>query len=158
VNRARGVTWFAPLPFAIVTSLPAGSLLVRTWFGDDAQWQRVAAAAAQPSEDGFLANVRLVDDRTYEGIDAAALQASTPQAADAALVSFIADETTLTSDGWPILVVWVHPTGPEGAPDLGPFRVIASELWSVENNLNLSNMDWGDFQRSADPDGVFRGF
>jgi hypothetical protein len=48
---------------SIMTTLPAGSLLVRTWFGDDNEWQRLASAVAQPSEDGFLANVSLVDDR-----------------------------------------------------------------------------------------------
>jgi hypothetical protein len=33
-----------------------------------------------------------------------------------------------------------------------------SKLWSVENNLNLANMDWMDFHRAAGQDGVFRGF
>jgi hypothetical protein len=36
--------------------------------------------------------------------------------------------------------------------------VIAPQLWAVENNLNLSNLDWEDFADAVDDDGVFRGF
>jgi hypothetical protein len=39
-----------------------------------------------------------------------------------------------------------------------PFRCIPSELWSVDNNLNIANMDWEDFAGSTGEDGVFRGF
>jgi hypothetical protein len=38
------------------------------------------------------------------------------------------------------------------------FRVIPSEMWGVENNLSLSNMDFFEFADAADEDGVFRGF
>lgn len=38
------------------------------------------------------------------------------------------------------------------------FRVIPSQLWSVENNLNISNMDWRDFFQATGAGGVFRGF
>jgi uncharacterized protein DUF6924 len=43
-------------------------------------------------------------------------------------------------------------------PDRLPFRVVASELCSVENNINLANMDWADFTQSVGEDGIFRGF
>jgi hypothetical protein len=32
-----------------------------------------------------------------------------------------------------------------------------SELWTVENNLNIANMDWQEFAAAVDEDGVFRG-
>ena len=38
------------------------------------------------------------------------------------------------------------------------FRVIPRELWGVENNLSLANMDYSDFADNVDADGVFRGF
>jgi hypothetical protein len=41
---------------------------------------------------------------------------------------------------------------------LEPFRCIPSELWGVENNLNLANMDWADFADATGEDRVFRGF
>jgi hypothetical protein len=31
-------------------------------------------------------------------------------------------------------------------------------MWSVENNLSLSNLDYDDFANSVDAFGVFRGF
>ena len=39
-----------------------------------------------------------------------------------------------------------------------PFRVIVSELWAIENNLNLANMDWEEFAEAVGDDGIFRGF
>ena len=142
-----------------MNTLPLGSLLVRTWFRDDDAWQRLKAAVETPSDEGFLAYVSFVDDRRYEGMDAETLKAMTPQGTYGAIVSFIVDEVTLTSEGRPILVVRVLPPQPgEESQEHWPFRVVASELWSVENNLNLANMFWSEFAHSADPDGVFRGF
>jgi hypothetical protein len=37
-------------------------------------------------------------------------------------------------------------------------RVIPSEMWGVENNLSLANMDFEEFADAVDKDGVFRGF
>jgi hypothetical protein len=39
-----------------------------------------------------------------------------------------------------------------------PFRCIPAEMWGVENNLNIANMDWEDFADEVDADGIFRGF
>ena len=134
-----------------MSELPASPALVRTWFGDDTAWESLVAEVETPSEDGFLARLRLVDDAAFEGLDADALKAGKPAGAS---VSFLADETTLTGAGHPVLAVWVF----DDRPDHEPFRVVAAELWSVENNINLANMDWPDFTRSTDRDGVFRGF
>ncbi|MFJ6504787.1 MULTISPECIES: DUF6924 domain-containing protein [unclassified Streptomyces] len=37
-------------------------------------------------------------------------------------------------------------------------RVVAAQLWSIENNLSGANMDFEDFVGAVDEDGVFRGF
>ncbi|WP_376771528.1 DUF6924 domain-containing protein [Actinomadura alba] len=37
-------------------------------------------------------------------------------------------------------------------------RVIATEFWSIENNLSLSNMDFHEFADAVDEEGIFRGF
>lgn len=67
----------------------------------------------------------------------------------------IADATTLGSADHPILIVELKDFRGEW---LEPFRCIPAELWSVENNLNLSNMDWEDFAGFTDERRVFRGF
>jgi hypothetical protein len=136
-----------------MTSLPSGSVLVRTWFGASGDWDSLVSEVRTPSEEGFLADVAIVDDPAFEGMDAGALAAA--QTGDAA-VSFLADETTLTDADHPILAVWVLRS--DGPRQIRPFRVVPAEVWSVENNINLANMDWDDFTAQLDPDGVYRGF
>ncbi|PKW27308.1 hypothetical protein ATL31_2146 [Phycicoccus duodecadis] len=50
-----------------------------------------------------------------------------------AAVLFVADEQAVGPDH-PVLVVDL---GDDARP---PFRCVAAELWSVDNNLNLANM------------------
>jgi hypothetical protein len=38
------------------------------------------------------------------------------------------------------------------------FRCIPPELWGIDNNLNIANMDWAEFADAVDENGVFRGF
>jgi hypothetical protein len=138
-----------------MTSLPNGSVLVRTWFGGaDADWESLVSAVRTPSEEGFLAYVEIVDDPAFAGLDAEALRTAQP---DPAMVSFLADRTTLTDPDHPILAVRTLPDH-EDEDESRPFRVVPAELWSVENNLNLSNMDWEEFASAAGPDHVYRGF
>jgi hypothetical protein len=65
---------------------------------------------------------------------------------------FLVDGRTINDPEHPIVVVDLY-------EDPGrSFRVIPSEMWVVENNLSLANMDFQEFAESADRDGVFRGF
>jgi len=138
-----------------VTALPSASVLVRTWFGDDSAWESLVLEVQTPSDEGFLANVTVVNDPAFEGLSAEALQT---RQTGGAIVSFIADEATLVSAERPILAVWVLPRRDDDRRDPRPFRVVPAALWSVENNINLGNLDWADFTRSVDGDSVFRGF
>jgi hypothetical protein len=130
------------------------SLVVRTYFGDENAWTRLCAEIEQPSEEGFTAYVDFVSDQAFEGLDADALKAAMP-VNDEVSVLFVADEATLTAADLPVLVVDLVEF--EGEV-LRPFRSIPAELWSVENNLSIANMDWEDFTDAADSSGVFRGF
>jgi len=68
------------------------------------------------------------------------------------LFAFLADRLALTDPERPVLVVdLAHEPG-------RTFRVIPREMWSVENNLSLSNMEFSEFADNVDADGVFRGF
>mgnify|MGYP000132335464 FL=1 len=61
---------------------------------------------------------------------------------------------------------WMHyplPGHPIQVIDLStesrrPFRCIARELWGVDNNLNIANMDWQEFADKTNRDGVLWGF
>jgi hypothetical protein len=59
-------------------------------------------------------------------------------------VLFIADSTTLTRPDHPVLVVDLLDD------DRRPFRCIPPELWGIDNNLNIANMDWAEFADAVD--------
>jgi hypothetical protein len=126
------------------------SLVLRTDFSDESAWHEVCAAIQQPVGD-FRAYVDFVNDPDFAGIDSKEVSASL-LGDPGRVFAFIIDHVTLSQAEHPILVVDVFDEPGR------TFRVIPSEAWSVENNLSLANMDFGDFANSVDADGVFRGF
>jgi hypothetical protein len=141
-----------------------GALLVRTDFTDDDAWDQVRAEATREyGPDGFQANVEPVSDLQWAGATWESVKAAAPVDDDGPRVLFIADNITVASPEHPILVVDLDDKilsvaeFPEIA-DRTPFRCIPSELWGVENNLSISNMDWEEFASDVGDDGVFRGF
>jgi len=127
------------------------SLLLRTDFSDDAAWASLCEAVQLPSEEGFVANVQCVSDSAYSGLTVERLLALKPKESDHSFI-FIADVDCFTNAEHPILVVDLN-----WEPGR-TFRVIPSEMWGVENNLSLSNMEFHEFADNAGTDGVFRGF
>jgi hypothetical protein len=149
-----------------IATLPAtddATLLVRTYFDDPAAWQRLIAALTTPSPlDGFLAVVHIVDDSAYEGLSPVQLVALVPESAPEEVL-FIADRVSLDHEEGPILAVPRVPIHWDDElrsyySDRPEFRIAVNELWGVENNLRLGNMDWTEFSNSTDPDGIHRGF
>jgi hypothetical protein len=127
------------------------SLLIRTDFSDDAKWELLVELASAPYEDDFRAFLHPVDDVKFKDMAVAEIIAAATSSFEGTTL-FIADSQTLDDAEHPILCL----SPGEGAEN--SFRVIPSQLWSVENNLSLSNMDFGDFYSAKDSDGVFRGF
>jgi hypothetical protein len=127
------------------------ALVVRTDFSADGAWDALRVALYSPSKDGFLANVALVDDQRYEGLTPQqAIDLIHPSYQHPLLV--LADSAAVTSAELPLLVVDLR-------GDCGCcVRVVAAELWSIENNLSGANMDFEEFAGAIDGDGVFRGF
>ena len=65
---------------------------------------------------------------------------------------FVADAIALTESERPILCVdLIDQPG-------RAFRCIPRQLWGVDNNLSLANIDFDEFATSVDADGVHRGF
>jgi hypothetical protein len=127
------------------------SLLVRTEFSSDDAWRAVCDEALREYEDGFRAYLEPVSDSAFDGAPWEAVRAAVPPDDHGAAVLFIADSTTSASPDHPVLVVDLL----DGS--LRPFRCIPPELWAVENNLNIANMDWESFAGEAGEDGVYRG-
>ncbi|MGI5521462.1 DUF6924 domain-containing protein [Micromonospora sp. CA-259024] len=144
-----------------VSSAP---LMIRTDFSHDGEWTRLMAAVVEPqTEDEFEADVEFVDDKAFEGVTAAQLRQLVP-ADSRESFAFLADSQTFAHPDRPILVVQLQDWEEDAEEQVGEpgddttFRVIPSEMHSVENNLSLANMDWEEFADAVDDDGVFRGF
>ncbi len=128
------------------------ALVLRTDFSNAAAWEAVCAAIQKPVGD-FRAYVNFLSDPEYEGITTEQLLSLIPQNPYHTFI-FIVDQVTLSQPDYPILVVDLDLYYEPGRT----FRVIPSEMWGVENNLSLANMDFDDFADNVDPDGVFRDF
>ncbi|WP_405853889.1 hypothetical protein OG407_00445 [Streptomyces sp. NBC_01515] len=132
------------------------TLLIRTDFSDQTAWQALHTAITTPNEDDFIANVHIVDEAAYRDLTPEQVISLAPARG---FLLIVADKTALTTPEMPLLAVLPHEEGDdELEQEHGKLRVIAEELWSIENNISLANMDWEEFVDAADDDGVFRGF
>ncbi|MCX4234693.1 DUF6924 domain-containing protein [Streptomyces ortus] len=127
------------------------ALVVRTDFSADGAWDALRASLFSPSKDGFLANVAVVDDRMYGGLTSDQALDLIPAAYQHPLL-VLADSVALASTERPLLVLDLQGERGRGV------RVVAAQLWSIENNLSGANMDFEEFAGAVDEDGVFRGF
>jgi hypothetical protein len=128
------------------------SLVLRTDFSDDAAWIAICYAVQAPQGPlRFRANVDLVSDRDYEGATFAQLVPLATEIADRTFI-FVVDHTAVTHVERPVAVLDVSIEPGRS------FRVVPSEMWSVENNLSIGNMDFDEFAEAVDADGIFRGF
>lgn len=126
------------------------SLVLRTDFADALAWSDIWLEIQQPVGE-FRAYVECVSDPVYDGLQPKQLITASALGPYRAYV-FIVDRTTFTHPEHPILVLDL-----QSEPGR-TFRVIPPEMWAVENNLSLANMDFEEFADAVDNDGIFRGF
>lgn len=127
-------------------------LVLRTDYSDPAAWRKIVSIIRKPvSVFKFLANVDFLDDSNYEDLDKSQLLDMLARNYKHSFI-FVVDRSTVASPEYPILVVDLYESpGRE-------FRAIPSEIQGIENNLSIANMDFDEFARAVDEDGVFRGF
>jgi hypothetical protein len=129
----------------------SSSLVIRTDYSDQAVWQGVRRRIEATNEDGFRAHVGYWDDPPLAGQNVGELMDLVKNGAFRTFF-FVVDRETIENAEHPVLVVDLsHEPG-------RTFRVVPGEMWGVENNLSISNMDFSEFADNADPDGNFRGF
>lgn len=119
-------------------------------------WEQLKRDIVRPTEEGFVADVDFVEDRALIGLSGTAIAAGYPRDYPRRYrhpVVFVVDTTTVSLPERPLLVVNLNERNATG-----PFRTLPRQVQSIENNLSIANMDFHEFARSADPDGVFRGF
>jgi hypothetical protein len=129
------------------------SPVLRTDFSNEPGWESICASIQEPVGD-FSAYVDFISDPDFNGLAVEQLLACVPEDLQdfGHTFMFIVDHIALTHPDHPIQVVDLY-TEPGRV-----FRVIPSEMWAVQNNLSIANMDFEDFFDAADKDGIFRGF
>jgi hypothetical protein len=126
------------------------TLVLRTDYADDAAWTNLCREIEKPVGE-FRAYVEFLSDREYEGVTPEELVDLASGGSDRTFM-FLVDRAALSDPEHPVLVLDLS----ENPGSM--FRVIPSEIWGVENNLSIANMDFLEYAENADDDGVFRGF
>lgn len=146
-----GVVATATVSVTPLKTLPSTefALVLRTDFSDENAWELVTALMQRPHGD-FKAYVTLLSSPEFEGVTIE--QLSDLNHTSQRRFLFVVDSICLRHSEHPVLAVDLS-TSP-----VCSFRVIPSELWGVENNLSTANMDFSEFHRAVDKDGIFRGF
>ena len=127
-------------------------MLLRTDYTNNEKWKSLKAEISTPDpEYGFLANITFYENPKFDNLPLEILLPKLSKNYKHPII-LIADQTTFNDDDKTILCV-----------DLielpGQYlRVIPSEVWSIENNLSIYNMEFQDFADCQDEHGVFRGF
>ena len=136
-----------------VLKIPASdrTLLLRSDYRDESAWAELCRLVEAPYEQGFRAYVTFVDN---PGLAGRTLDELTAVAESAGYQSFffVADREAIEGPEHPVLVVNLHEQRGR------TFRVIPSQMWAVENNVSLGNVEFSAFADNADSDGVLRGF
>jgi hypothetical protein len=126
------------------------SLVIRTDYSDDVQWQLICNVITDPKNE-FDAFVIFLQDEQYNCLSIADLPRF-PVDQSAQTFVLIVDDDTCADDEYPILCVDLN-------DDFGrSFRVVPNQVWSITCNLSIANMDFSEFADNVDADGVFRGF
>jgi hypothetical protein len=132
--------------------LPDGdaALLIRSDFSDDAKWLAIVDATTRENSDGFVANLAVADDPAWAG--ASVQDVISAHAGDKErVVAFVFDAAAASDERRALLCINL------ASKKVRTIRVLPAEVWSVENNLSLGNMEWRDFT-SVTKEGVFVGF
>lgn len=131
--------------------------ILRTDFSNEPKWNQLCDLVKTPNREfGFEANIEFVNDPQLKSIKPEKItERLSKQYLNDFDFFFVADKITLEKENFPILCVKISD---ESNFIEGSFRVIPSEIWCVESNLRISNMDFEEFLNSVNSEGVFAGF
>lgn len=149
--------------------------VVRTNYDSEHQhtWELLKQLIVAPQHDpassmDFMANVVFIQDESFADLSGTKLVRSLPDGYQGYFV-FVIDRETMSSKEHSLLVIGFAPQGDDlqafnrkpsqtQEGEIKSFRAIPSTVQSIENNLSIANMDFEDFAKSVDSDGIFRGF
>ena len=125
------------------------SLVLRTDFSDESAWEAVQSAVHESEGAGAT----FVSDSAFADVGVQALVDADAAATDDDKIcyAFLADATTMTSEGHPLLAVDLY-----GEPGR-TFRLLPRWYADVSNNLTIANLDFSDFADATDASGIYCG-
>ena len=125
-------------------------LLIRTDFSDKSAWEKLRKGVSK-SYGRQRPSVEFMDDPAYDGMPKETILILASQGYPHNFI-ILADRTTLSLPDLPLLIVDLsNNPGSE-------FRAIPAEIFWIDVNLRLANMDFHEFADNVGPDGIFRGF
>ena len=137
---------------SVINENPLETFVIRTNFSDELKWKQLCEKIIIPqTEQSFIPNVNFISDKQYKDLNVAEVIKSLPKNYIESFV-FIADSVALVHKDNPVICVDLY------AEKVTTFRVIPSEMWGIENNLRIANMDFYEFADNVGIDGIFRGF
>lgn len=143
--------------------------VIRTDFSDDAKWTTIRKLISAPQREAgmtFFAYVNFVSNEMHRDKQPYEVVVSLPDNYPGKFC-FVVDRECVEKQEHPVLVVGFYPSDHESfgrlprntpAGDIATFRALPSQIQGIENNLSIANMDFEEFAKSVDADGVFRGF
>lgn len=135
------------------------TLIIRTDYSDEKAWKQLCLAIERSSERFVKYGEGIENYRDYidyfeapelSNLSVKQVLSLLPELVDRGEI-FIVDRESLSHRDRPILVVDVFDRD-------RTFRVVPSQMWSVDANLGISNMDFEEFADNVDEYGIFRGF
>jgi hypothetical protein len=137
--------------------------VIRTDFSDEGRWAAICdMIAAEQRDFEFVKYVSEIRRKDQAIVD---LVRSLPDSYPG-MFCFVVDRQCIENPEHPILVVGFYPSDgesfdrlPRNTPekDIATFRALPSQIWAIQANLSLANMDFEEFAGAIDADGVFRG-
>ncbi len=124
------------------------ALLFRTDYSNELQWRSLKEIVQKPGE--YFTEVEIINNNKLESVKIDKIMALVQKTTKHTYM-FIVDSITINHPDKPILVVDLF-TSPGQS-----FRIVASKLWSVENNLSIANLDFEDFMENVDKENIYRG-
>lgn len=128
-------------------------LVLRTDFSDDTKWAQVCDLIAKSGKGlGFQPdpNIDYLSDKKFDKLKNERLLNRSHDYEHPFI--FVVDIITIYDNEHPILCIDLYNQPGQY------FRTLPSEMWDIENNLSLSNMDFEEFYQLTDDDGIFRSF
>jgi hypothetical protein len=124
------------------------ALLIRTDYSNEEYWRSLNEIVQNPGN--YFTEVEIVNNKKLESANLEEIMALVQNATKHTFM-FIVDSIAINHPEKPILVVDLF-TSPGQS-----FRIVASKLWLVINNLSIANLGFEDFKENVDKENIYRG-